>query len=69
MAFYAEHLSDWQLEEDYSIFWYGDGEFDLGRLMEGMPNISITPAGHMGQQIDPDAAHLINIVYSTAVAE
>lgn len=64
-AFYVEALPDWNFEAEYSLFWYGDGEFGLARLMKGMPHISVQPAGNMAGDLVPDAENLISIVYPT----
>ncbi len=65
VQFYKEHLPDWSYHEDYSIFWYGEDEFSLARLMEGMPNITIQEATPVTQRLIPDATYMIGIIYET----
>lgn len=69
IAFYTENLVDWHFHEDFSIFWYGQPEFDLGRLMQGKPHITIQPAGSIVRGQVPDAEHMISIVYRSPVPE
>ncbi len=65
IRFYKEHLPDWNYHEEYSIFWFGDGEFSVMRIMEGMPNVSIQEASPVTQQFLSDASYIISIVYRT----
>jgi|GEM_PF-1833219 len=68
VGFFAEQLPGWHFHEDYMIFWDGQPEFSLQRLMEGKPHITIQPAGAMIQRQIPDAEHMISIVYRTGSA-
>ncbi len=65
VKFYQEHLPGWNYDENFSVFWYGEGDITISQLMGGMPHISIREASPTVQELAPDATYLIGIVYET----